>query len=308
MSFEVICACGRGVRGERRPHAHVVACPGCKRPVFVLPHSPWIERAAAPARWPRLRAWRAPLLAGAGCAVVLLLLFFVVVPYLPRRTTDHATEAVGEPPLPARVAAARVMLGQGKFHLALKELNAALAAHEQRPGQLTPEQGRDLVQLQRQADLLARLCPRSLQEILRQAALVRDRDEWLAQFNKDYQGRTILFEDAVGRDPDFRAVLTGYVVEVNDATARVALDDLALLRDLPLEPACRMLFGARLAYCGREAGGGWVVRFEPDSAVLLTDEAAVGNCIPGPVAGELRETLERQRRWVRDLPALKPAR
>jgi hypothetical protein len=302
--FEVTCPCGRGVRGERRPRAQVLTCLGCRRPLFVLPVSPWAELAASAAR-SRLRAWRAPLLAGAGCVALLIGLFLVALPYLPRRTADPVTASTAS--LPARIAAARSALGNGSFHLAQREFDSAVAAHERQPGQLTAEQARDLVQLQRQADLLARLCPRSLQEILRQASLVRDPDEWRAQFN-DYKGRTVLFEDVVARDPDGRAFLTGYVVEVNGETARVALDDLTLLRNLPLDPPRRLLFGARLASCGRAAGGGWVVHFEPASAVLLTDIGAVTYCLPGPFSGELRETLRRQRHWVRELPALKPTR
>ena len=60
----------------------------------------------------------------------------------------------------------------------------------------------------------------------------------------------------------------------------------------------RCLFGARLADCKREEGGRWVFRFEPESAVLLTDEGATAACCPGPI-DDLREILRRQDEWLR---------
>jgi hypothetical protein len=198
-------------------------------------------------------------------------------------------------------------LAEGKFRLALRELNGAVALRDKEPGLLTSAQHRRLNQLQRQGDLLARLCPRSLEEILHQASLVRDPEEWQAQFN-DYRGKTILFDDLVGRDALGRPVLQFYVVHVHDETARVALEDLELLQHLALDPPVRMLFGARLARCGREKDGAWVVRFEPDSAVLLTDAGAAEACCPAPLDAGLHEVLRRQEGWLGDLPKQRPAR
>jgi hypothetical protein len=88
-------------------------------------------------------------------------------------------------------------------------------------------------------------------------------------------------------------------VRAGEVEARVALEDLTLLRQLPLDPPRRWLFGVRLANCQREEGGVWVFRFEPESAVLLTDEAAAAACCPGPVDDELHEVLRRQDEWLR---------
>ena len=38
----------------------------------------------------------------------------------------------------------------------------------------------------------------------------------------------------------------------------------------------------------------WVIRFEPNSAVLLTDEGATAACYPGPMDAELQALLRRQ--------------
>ena len=93
-------------------------------------------------------------------------------------------------------------------------------------------------------------------------------------------------------------LLANHVVEVEGTTVRLALEDLVLLRDLPLDAEPRVIFGARLARCAREEGGTWVVRFEPDSGVLLTDAGAVEACFPAAMDERLRETLVRQKGWV----------
>ena len=63
---------------------------------------------------------------------------------------------------------------------------------------------------------------------------------------------------------------------------RLALEDLAVLHDLPLDDRPRLIFGARLAGCEREPGGGWVVHFERDSGVLVTDHDAVVAALTQP--------------------------
>jgi hypothetical protein len=226
------------------------------------------------------------------------------------------SEPEEEHPAPAALddamATARRSLEAGRFHAALRLLNEAVAQRERWPGSLTPLQSRQLTQLQRQADLLSRLSPLSLQEVLTRASQVRDEGEWAEQF-KDHRGRTVIFDDSVSRDLAGRPILATYEVTVGDGdarkkeTARLALEDLTLFNHLPLDRAQRLLFGARLARCGREDGGTWVVRFEPDSAVLLTDPEAAVVCAD-PLEPDLRETLRRQERWLEDLAPQKPAR
>jgi hypothetical protein len=67
-----------------------------------------------------------------------------------------------------------------------------------------------------------------------------------------------------------------------------------------------MLFGARLRDCTREEGGGWVIRFEPDSGVLLTDAEAAAAC--AALEPRLKETLRRQQRWLDERGVVPPAR
>jgi hypothetical protein len=256
------------VRGERRRRHQVVPCPACGRPVFVLPHSPW--SASRPPALPR--PWRAPLRAGLLSLLGLVALFLLLLPRLQRTPAERAGPAEVEEVL-RLMESGREALAQGKFHLALRRLNDAVDRRDRRPGLLTPAQHRHLNQLQRQGDLLARLSAHSLEEVVREAALVRDPEEWEARF-AEYRDKTVVFDDVVARDDLGRPALSGYEVRVDGEKVRVALEDLTLLRDLPQGPPRRMLFGARLARVAREEGGEWVVRFRPDSAVLLTDAAA----------------------------------
>lgn len=160
-----------------------------------------------------------------------------------------------------------------------------------------PEERRALQQLHRQAHLLANLSSRSLEEIVRQAMLVRDPEEWAAYF-ADSRGKTVVFDDVVRLDAEGTPVLANHVIEVGDAVARLALEDVTLLRHLPLEDSPRVIFGVRLLQCGREEGGTWVLRFEAESGVLLTDQGAVETCFSLAADKELLATLEQQRRWV----------
>jgi hypothetical protein len=229
------------------------------------------------------------VVAGSLAAIGMLLL--LIKPYL-RRVPE-----TGRPPTPAAVLHARIEAGQralreGSFRLARNELSTAVTLRDRNPDLLGREEHRQLDQLHRQSDLLARLLDHSLEEILQQAMHQRDDAEWREKF-EDYRGRTVLFDDVL-RVTMGRPALGNYVVRRSGVEARVALEDLTLLQQLPLDPPRRWLFGARLASCRREEGGVWVIRFEPDSAVLLTDEGAAAACHPGPMDAELKAVLRRQ--------------
>jgi hypothetical protein len=300
VPYEVVCNCGQTVRGERQARHQVVSCPGCGDRVFVLPTSPLalparlpVERPALPRRW-----WRAPLLAAAASLVVLLVVFATLWPFLgrPERRggNDETTE---EGALARQVEAGRHALRQGKFHVAQRLLAEALERRLQEPDSLPAADSRRLAQWHREADLLARLLPVSLEEVARQARLVRDPGEWNLQM-ADYRRHSVVFDDVVRRDPDNRPSLLTYVVYVDNESVRLALEDLTLLSTLPLDDRPRLLFGARLRNCEREEGGGWVIRFEPDSGVLLTERDAAAIALAGRLDRALEQTLARQQRWL----------
>jgi hypothetical protein len=244
--------------------------------------------------------------AGLAAAGLLTAAFLLSWPWLSRALARPERLTAESSAIRERIDAGQRALADGHYHLALKDLNTAIAERDRQPQILSPGQHRQLNQLQRQADLLARLSSHSLEEILQQARLVRPPEEWQARFDKDHKGRTILFDDLVGLDASGRPALRRYQVRINGDVARLALEEVALLHDLPLDQPCRLLFGARLAWCGRGDGGGWVVRFEPESGVLLTDLGAAQACSPVPLE-DLEAVLERQRKWIDQQAGLRPA-
>jgi hypothetical protein len=99
-------------------------------------------------------------------------------------------------------------------------------------------------------------------------------------------------------DTTGQPLLCYYEVRVGGEVARVELADLVVLRDLKLDPPRRLLFGGRLARVSREKGGLWVVHFEPDSGVLLTDAGAAAALCLGPPDRELQDVLRHQEEWL----------
>jgi hypothetical protein len=84
------------------------------------------------------------------------------------------------------------------------------------------------------------------------------------------------------------------------ARLRLELHNQKLLDSLPLEEPQRVIFAVRIADIRREDGGGFLARFDPDSAVLLTDvSAGILSDIP---EAAFRTLMEQQQTWAADLP------
>ena len=297
--YELSCICGRPLRGQRQGTGQIVSCPSCGRKRFVLPSSPWFVPTAAKSvrQATRLKLKHLLLVIVLGGVLAMGLIFLLIRPYLRRpEATTMASTAV--PDSRSLFADGEKQLRQGNVFLAVNALSAALEQRDLRPDSLTREEHHRLEQLWRQTDLLARLIDHPLEELVNQAMQHRSDEEWHAKF-EHYRGRTIVFDDVLRRDAQARPVLGSYVVSAGGIEARPALEDLTLLQQLPLEPPQRWLFGARLADCRREEGGVWVFRFEPDSAVLLSDEIAAAVCCPPPLDEKLLDVLKRQDKWLR---------
>jgi hypothetical protein len=191
----------------------------------------------------------------------------------------------------AAVAEAREMIRRRHFAGAVKRLQDA-----RERGEVHPE----LTQLYREAALLHDLSTQSLEELLGIAQAERAPEQWREKF-RESRGKAIVFDDVVDLDPWGHSRLAGYEVRINDERARVHLE-LKLLRQLSLGSGRRLVFGARLANVAREDGGVWVIRFDPDSGVLLTDEGAAEACGLVPVDDNLRRILAEQAQWARNLP------
>ncbi|MFO0929473.1 MAG: hypothetical protein U0736_21000 [Gemmataceae bacterium] len=298
MNYEIACVCGHTSRGDRRPRHQLVACGGCGRPLLVFPHSPYVEASSVDG-------------ADRGRVASRWLSDYRALPYWQRqrrwpcRCCSRRPAADDAPASDGRQARQRLEAGRRRWRRASITGRAGAGRRvrlgDGRPAPLATGERRQLVQWHRQADLLAHLSQATLEEIVAQGKLVRDPAEWEALFALHHRGRAVLFDDRVRRDLAGRPELAHHVIAVGDETVRVALDDLPLFAELPLVDEPRLIFGARLAHCVREQGGGWVVHFQPDSAVLLTDPAAAEACLPGAAEDELRATVERQQRWLDQL-------
>jgi hypothetical protein len=313
VPFEVSCACGQVAAGVRQDRHQIVPCPGCGQPLFVLPRSAYpapeqYQRetpdptAAAGAAALIPRPWRLPLLAAVLTLAGVVLVFALVLPRFSRRPPPAPPPSSDPEEIHSHLRLGQKALAEGSFQLALRELSAAQALLAQQPDALPAADSRRLQQLEREAALLAALLNNSLQEILHQAANVRQEQEWWAQFRENYRGRAVIFDDVVRREPDGRCYLTVYEVRQGETAVRLELGELTLLQALPLDRPHRLLFGARLASIQREPPGVWVIRFRPDSGILLTEEAAAAACSPLPLDEELRQVIQQQREWADVLP------
>jgi hypothetical protein len=305
-AFAVACRCGHVLRGLRQARAQVLPCPVCGRNLFVLPASPYltVRDESPPPSSPRLArpSWRGPLRAAGLTLFVVLLLFAFGWGLLRRGRPSDSPSSGAEVAAPDTTAPQD--LAEGRFHRAAEAARAVLQG-ARAPGSRGEAEQRRLLQTWREADLYDRLLPIPLEELLAAALNEPVQEQWEASFQRNGAGRTVIFDDIVRRDVHNRPILACYLVETGGARLRVALEDLDLFRHLPAEPARRVLFGARLASLRREADG-WVVRFEPDSGVLLTDPDALNACCPGLVDPEVREALLRQQNWLPRVPLAAP--
>jgi hypothetical protein len=303
-SYEVACGCGHVLRGRRLAKRQILACPACGRKVFVLARSPLPppEGGLAPPGSHSHAAWRWPIIAGAATLAILVVAFLAAAPFLGRSTPPIEE---GPPDVQALKVAGRRALADGDSHLAVQTFQSILDNEQRHPELLAPQERQEVLQLYRQSDLLSRLSSRSVEEIVKEADLDRHDEEWKAHFNSDYKGKTVLFDDLVHFDHTplgngrRRPVLARYRAVAGGKEIRLALEDLTVLQALPLERGRRLLFGAKLSAVERGQGGQWVVRFDPESGVLLTDRGAAEAVCPPPLGDDLVEVLKRQEEWLR---------
>jgi hypothetical protein len=219
----------------------------------------------------------------------------------------------GKPPGNARppsddpaphLAAARTALDQGNFRTALKDLASAEASQKSLPVPLAER--RKLTQLRRQAALMADLIPVPLEELLQEANDLGP-EEWRLVFTDRYRGKAVLFDAEVYRTAAGNYEVY-YVLRAAGQPVRIAVGDLDMIKELGknmcLDQPTRLIMGGRLADIGPEPGDNWVIHFQPESGVLLTDRAILLVACPGYRKGlpGLKRTLNRQAEWLTILP------
>jgi hypothetical protein len=332
LPFEVPCACGHVLRGSRQARSQVLPCGHCRRRVFVLARSPLppplprgasisglrgsgrpelMEQARAllaqppkPAgpKPPARRTWGWPLLAaGLTLAAVVVAIGLLIGLLQPRQPEPGTAPSVVN--VPALIDEGDRALAAGNLKQALEKFNRARTELESHPDLVPPAQARHFRQQHAQAALLKNLLDVSLEDLLQKASTNQDEEVWKEEFAERYKGKGVVFDAEVRRERD--GFQLDYAVRAGTEPARIDLSDLRFLAALPVNRSPRLLFGARLGSVAREPGAGgaaWVVRFEPDSGVLLTEPGVVKAAVPPPIDDELLDLLDRQAGWAAHLP------
>jgi hypothetical protein len=270
--FNVPCPCGHVLTGFRQSGFQVIRCPRCGADRFILPRSPFADIGIthhSPLTTHHSALWLLPLVSVCVTAAALVLVYWIFLAPQPRNNTgaDTAESKTAS----ERLQQARGYLADGMFRLAADELRGDA-------GDLTPDDKRHWRQLKREAELLADLSAEPIEDILRHAAGVPER-EWQADFPRRYRGKAFVFDTLIRQTANGKLQCT-YAFPGPEKIC-LEIDNLELLRRLPLDQPRRVLFGMRLASVRLEPPGpAWVVRFEADSGVFLTDPKAAGLCCP----------------------------
>lgn len=297
VTYQVTCSCGQILSGIRQNTFQIVRCPNCGNDRFILPRSAYSSDdgnigkspQTAPGSNPWLRLWGLPILAAAVTAVALLIIYLTLLrPDSPLK--DDSVKAKETRPAQERLNLAEKHMAEGSFRLAANELDSA-------PDKtLPPRQIRHWQQLHREASLLADLSAEPIEDILRHAAGM-SHQEWQADFPRRYQGKAFLFDIHVQRLPNGR-VQADYILPGRDPV-RLEWRDLEVLRKLDLDQPRRVILGVRLAKIDLEPPGpAWVVHFEPQSGVLLTDADAAALCCAPLATPDAQAILKSQARLV----------
>lgn len=299
--YKVACPCGQTIHGQRQARYQIAPCPNCGRPLFILPLSPFQKSGPALSNWTSWRSirlvWLMPFLAGGVTIAILVILFVILRPYLARpQAIRGETQQLRE-----QIQTARKTLAKGEFQRAAVELDTVYQQAATRSTGLARAELRELDELHAQADLLARLLSQSLQELLEQAKATVSDDEWNLRFSREYKDKAIVFDAFAWLNEKRQPELTLKTIQAGEVEARVALEEIHLLSALSLgvQPR-RLVFGARLASFAKEPGGRWVIGFQLESGVLLTDQDAFRACVPTLVDQDpaILTVLQRQKEWL----------
>lgn len=282
------------MRGSRR---QTVRCLACGELVFVLPVSPYAP-ATAPSPTPRTHwtIWRLPILAGSFTLLLVVAVYGVILVQFRDLPTPRTTLSLTEQ-IESNLVAGREALRQRDFTEAEKLLRAARNGYQQQRDAIPASQGRRLIQLHRQAELLASRLPDAFELMLQRWKMLEQNE--LEKVFADVRGKAVFFDLELRREA---AGKYHYERRLGAELPTLELHDLKLLNRLPLQNASqRVVFGARLAGLRRDAQNRFVVSFDPESGVLVTDEEVADVCCP-PLDESLHVVLVRQRDWAIESP------
>jgi hypothetical protein len=215
------------------------------------------------------------------------------------RPSSSAASAWSAADVEDRVQSARKAIAASDFKKAADDLQVVQNMAAQQPDLLSAVEARRLAQLERQVALVADWPREPLEQILARVGKLNPR-EWEAVV-RGYRGQAVLLDVSARRDPAGH-----YHVDnkrpAGDVTVHLELKNLKVLQPLPLADPQRLLLGARLAEVRREGAGSYLVQFEPDSGVLLTDVDVASKCVLQPLDESMQEVLRRQAGWLAVAP------
>jgi hypothetical protein len=159
-----------------------------------------------------------------------------------------------------------------------------------------------IIQGAKEAAIIAGRCPRTLEEMLDEAAN-SDPKEWPRRFETYYKGRSFVFDARIAHAPDpqgdgeydldYRVFPEGE--DEPRSVGRIDLTGFQLFhRNLKPGEGDRIRFGARVASFRFDAGAGlsgtWLIGLEPDSGVIMTHQKALEliGLVPDEPGGEDR--------------------
>jgi hypothetical protein len=298
--YAVPCRCGQVAHGLRRAKHHVIRCLACGEPVFVLPLGPYppdVPHAVSPPPpTSHLPGWRLPALAG-----VLTLLAVVAVNvlliYQLRETpsTQRTLDAAGL--IDQHEANGKAALARREIEEARREFANAKVVYERQRDAVPSSRGRRLHQLHREVELLALRLPKPFELALQRWKMLEP--EELDRLFADARGTAVFFDLELLRDA---AGQYHYERRLGPELPTLQLHELKLLNRLPLQNVRqRVVFGALLDGLRRDAQDRFVVSFNPDSGVLVTEEEVARVVVPA-LEDNLRAVLLRQAEWANEAP------
>lgn len=298
--FRVYCSCGAVYSGLRQAAQQILTCQKCQKAIFVLPRSPWATPGESLSTAPAKSFGNKKLVQLlAGASILLLIgggIGFLMIQNIKDRPGGPPDVVSQEEKVREILAKAGQLLAQGQFRLAQKELQS----QEYLLASATSNEALSWKQTLGQAQLLADLAPEPLEDIIRHAAGATT-EGWLADFADRFQNKALVF-DAVFRRPPHGAITGNYEVHLPGLDGvKLVFDNITCLQCVDWMENRRVILGVRLASIRLEPPGPlWVVRFDPDQCVLLTDPGAAASLCPEFADPEVRKHLDLQAAWLAD--------
>lgn len=290
--FELPCACGAWMRGDGAPAP--VRCLRCGAVLALDATDPKASAADSPLK-DRTAKWRLPRFWNARSVVSRLVSWFT----LPRAialtmiavlaitgwwTWDRYRFRAAKAELTRNWRDGSAAFDKGDFARA-----EALLRHADRAGQIVGRHvllSRQARQLHSEAQVWLSLCPRPLDDFLVEA-LAGDPAEAVAAFDREFAGRTLVFDGTLTRklvrapasakkDTPPHTPSSQYQMDwiwrTDAVEVRLVIGEQPVLAKLKLDEPHRVVFGARLEKLAlvSPGDGQWQMRLAPVSVVLLT--------------------------------------